>query len=158
MTWASTTPRLISFHVLKTKRHKPGRDHPPLKKETLDLLENIFQPMLDRLEEQTGVCLHGFRNKFEEEWTAEMPLTYFLDGLCIFFSYMLFLFIYWKQSSLVSSEIKYSSVVTEIIKIIRLCCMNWVRNFKTFCLQSFRQGILFPRLPWGTVVQNQEAH
>jgi hypothetical protein len=46
-------------------RGDKGREHPTLKKETLDLLGNIFQPMVDKLEEQTGVCLHGFRNKFE---------------------------------------------------------------------------------------------
>ena len=33
-------------------RGDKGREHPTLKKETLDLLENIFQPMVDRLEEQ----------------------------------------------------------------------------------------------------------
>ena len=47
-------------------RGDKGREHPTLKKETLDLLENIFQPMVDKLEEQTGVRLHGFRDKFGE--------------------------------------------------------------------------------------------
>ena len=47
-------------------RGDKGREHPTLKKETLDLLENIFDPMVDKLEEQTGVRLHGFRDKFVE--------------------------------------------------------------------------------------------
>ena len=44
-----------------------GRDHPSLKRETLEFLKNHFQPMVDKLEGQTGVCLHGFMKKFEKE-------------------------------------------------------------------------------------------
>ena len=35
-----------------------GRDHPPLKRETMKYLNNYFHPMVDKLLEDTGVCLH----------------------------------------------------------------------------------------------------
>ena len=34
-----------------------GREHPPLKRESLKFLKNLFQPMVDKLEGQTGICL-----------------------------------------------------------------------------------------------------
>ena len=47
-------------------KHK-GREHPPLKRKTLDYLKQHFQPMVEKFFQQMGMSLHNFMDKFGNE-------------------------------------------------------------------------------------------
>ena len=50
---------------LRCMEKDKGLKHPPLKNETLEYLRKKFQPVVDQLEQETGVSLNSFMEKFE---------------------------------------------------------------------------------------------
>ena len=52
-------------HNLCMDPNHKGREHPTLKRETLDFLQQHFQPMVDTFFQQTGYSFHNFMDKFD---------------------------------------------------------------------------------------------
>ena len=56
--------KLGEHNLCMDPKHK-GREHPTLKRETLNHLQKHFQPMVDNFFNETGIFLKNFMDKFE---------------------------------------------------------------------------------------------